>query len=81
MPPLASQAPPPYSWTRVRALNGGGLTSETAPWAVARTMTLRPPSAGRDSVQRMASPSMATLPMVTDSATMAPAVTGELQEP
>ena len=81
VPPSAIHAPPPYSCTRVRALNGAGFTSATVPSGVIRTMTLRPPSDGRPSVHRMASPSMATCPMLMDSATMASAVMGERQEP
>ena len=50
-PPDAVQAPPPYSWTRVRALNPSGSTSVVAPSGVRRTTWTRPPSAGRSSLQ------------------------------
>ena len=57
VPPATTYEPPPYSWTRVRTLNGGGVRSVVEPSADALTRTRRPPSAGRASSQYTSSPS------------------------
>ena len=48
------QAPPPYSWTRVRTLAPGGVTSSGSPPAARRISATRPPSAGRPSAHQTA---------------------------
>ena len=50
VPPCASIAAPPYSCTQVRAEYGASMTSVTTP-SCSRTMTHRPRSTGRPSIQ------------------------------
>ena len=75
--PAVAYAPPPYSCTRDRTLNGGGVTSTARPAASVRTRTLRPPSAGRPSSQAMRPASSVTDASRIVSATMASGVMGE----
>jgi hypothetical protein len=49
--PRTAKAPPPYSWTRLRALNVRGMASATVPSAARHTIAVRPSSAGRCSAQ------------------------------
>ncbi len=57
MPPgMKLHDPPPYSCTRVRALNGGAITSRRVPSAARWTIAVRPSSSGRDSFQTMPPP-------------------------
>ena len=50
-PPSTRKEPPPYSWTRLRTLNGSGVSSRVAPSGVRRMSVRRPPSDGRPSIQ------------------------------
>ena len=58
--PWYQTAPPPYSWTRVRAFVPAGVTSTVAPAGRDSTTTTRPASSGRASAQRTRVPSTAT---------------------
>ena len=90
--PETAYAPPPYSWTRERTLNGAGVTS-TGPRPVssvrpvtsarrpARTRTLRPPSPGRPSSQAIRPASRLTDESRMVSATMASGVIGDGHAP
>ena len=80
-PSATQKHSPPYSYTRVRTLNGAGVTSRAAPSGVRRTITLRPPSAGRISAQYTSSPSSWIGPSCTESWTIRSAVMGDFHEP
>src|SRR5450759_28576 len=79
--PAARYAPPPYSWTRVRTLIPGGLTSRAPPARVHRTSVWRPPSSARPSSHVMASPSQRASASRTNPAATRSRATGELQLP
>jgi hypothetical protein len=49
--PEISDADPPYSCTRVRALKPSGVIRVVVPSASRRMSTCRPPSSGRPSIQ------------------------------
>ena len=75
--PDTAYAPPPYSCTRDRTLNGGGVTSSGSPASFVRTRTLRPPSPGRPSSQPSRPASRVTDASRIVSATMASGVIGD----
>src|SRR5215467_11868115 len=79
-PPRARYAPPPYSCTRVRALNGSAIISLVRP-PRRRTITLRPPSDGRPSIQYVSAPSRCGLEKLTLLATILSVVIGERHSP
>src|SRR5438309_2055527 len=54
--PWYQQAPPPYSCTRVRALNPAGVRSTASPPGAACTTTTWPPSSGRSVLLRRKRP-------------------------
>src|SRR5690606_33463058 len=73
------QAPPPYSWTRVRADQPSGRGSVMVPSVARRTNATRPPSSGRPSDHQIdpVTGSTLTSPREAAAATTAAAVIGE----
>ena len=80
-PSATRNAPPPYSWTLVRTLNGVGVNSVVLPSGPRRTITIRPPSEGRISTQYTSSPSRAICPRPTAPDTIREVVIGDFHEP
>src|SRR5215207_501281 len=77
----AMNAPPPYSWTRVRTLNGAGVSSVRSPLAASSIRALRPPSSGLLSTQYTSWSTTAVWPTLTPPAATAAAVIGDRQLP
>jgi len=71
--PATAHAPPPYSWTRVRTLNGAGVTTRGAPSAPSSITALRPPSCGRLCSHNARSPAMRGAPTGRTPAATRPA--------
>ena len=61
-PSRTHHAPPPYSWTAVRALKPSGSRSVPVPSASRRTSWVRPPSAGPPSAHTRSAPSTSDSP-------------------
>ena len=78
-PPRTSA--PPYSWTRLRTLNGAGVSSRVAPSSPWRSSVRRPPSADRPSSQYTSSPSTAASARPTDAAATSSTSIGDAQLP
>lgn len=81
MSPDTQNAPPPYSWTRVRAEKGARRTSTGSRPGSHRTTTTRPASAGRASAQKSASPDAWSPLSETAFSTSEAGVMGDGQEP
>jgi hypothetical protein len=80
-PSRTHHAAPPYSWTAVRAFKPSGSRSTQTPSAPRRTSWVRPPSLGRPSAHTTESPSTASSPSRTASATTSSDVNGVGQDP
>ena len=79
--PRTHHAPPPYSWTAVRALNPAGSRSTAGPSPRLWTTCVRPPSSGRSSDHQTLSPSTATAPSSAAARTTSSDVMGVVHEP
>ncbi len=80
-PSLTHHAPPPYSWTAVRAFQPSGSTSTGAAPELSRTSWVRPPSPGRCSDHQTSVPSTRTSDSPAAARTINSDVIGVGQEP